>query len=695
MNFHVPGTGKIPLNFLGVSDIADIDAIFALLFSYVQNSEKFAELRIRYEKARTIPSSEREAIIISLYQRLETFLAAQSPPVVNRNSTIDDLHGEIQKKLPIERLSIGFQLIYLPIPKRKVLLYSMLFILLSRSHKKLAGAGSLETLAGSDYALSVLAKQPARFSDWTVDSLIAIREATDSEALSVAFEKLFKAIYQKLVTYAGDKRTREILGDCVALLVTIYNYNILHTILDEIPESIAGERLNFYSKEEIRIYVQAKSKELEIVKKELEEKVSQMKKQDFILEDTKKAMQNLLEDARHAEIHEKRGKEELRNAMDKIGQFASIADGERHTYLLLLSSIGEGVFVVDTNRIITIVNRAAEEIFGFSKDELIGRRFTDILKYVRQDNTPLEGAFWDSAFNSKTPVILPPGISVKGKSGKLVPIADVISPIIDTHTNEHKGIIITFRDVSEERALEDARINFISIASHQLRTPLTSMRWFSEMLMAGDAGVLSEDQKHFVDRIYQGTDRMINLVNLLLQIARVEAGRLKIEPIPVDLKNTVSGVQLILKANIESKSITIDIRTNPDPFPQIPLDQDVIWHVFQNLISNAVRYSYQKATIWVNIEKKDDCVLCSVKDTGIGIPENQKIRVFEKFFRAENAIKLVPEGSGLGTSLVKLLVEGWGGKIWFESEINKGTTFFFTIPFSGMKAREGDVKLAV
>jgi signal transduction histidine kinase len=245
------------------------------------------------------------------------------------------------------------------------------------------------------------------------------------------------------------------------------------------------------------------------------------------------------------------------------------------------------------------------------------------------------------------------------------------------------------------KQLDEAKTGFISVASHQLRTPLTSMRWFSEMLMGGDAGEISPEQRHFVERIYEGTERMVALVNLLLQIARVEAGRLKVEPIPLDLKAVTESVAASLKTGLEGKKQTVEITSEPTPFPMIPADQEVIWQCVQNLLANANRYAPVSSVIHIGIKKKKDEIEYSVKDTGIGIPKAQQGRIFEKFFRAENALKAVPEGSGLGLSLVKSLVEGWGGKIWFETEEGKGTTFFFTLPATGMKAKEGEVRLAV
>lgn len=173
---------------------------------------------------------------------------------------------------------------------------------------------------------------------------------------------------------------------------------------------------------------------------------------------------------------------------------------------------------------------------------------------------------------------------------------------------------------------------------------------------------------------------MIHLVNLLLQIARVEAGKSKVKPVPLDLRDTTQEVVDLLKISLEAKSQKVAIQVDPDPFPLVSMDREVIYHVIQNLLSNANRYSPRKSVIEIAIMKKGNGVEYSIRDHGIGIPKRQQRRIFEKFFRADNALKLTPEGSGLGLFLVKSFVEGWGGKIFFESAEGKGTTFFFTIP---------------
>ncbi len=361
----------------------------------------------------------------------------------------------------------------------------------------------------------------------------------------------------------------------------------------------------------------------------------------------------------------------------------------------IVRSVGEGLIALDAELKVVLANEPAGKLFGMPLDRMVGQPMQSLARMLHNKEDVSPDRYPEAiAFNTKQSVTLDliDDRSYSTLSGRVFSVALTATPLVVGDSVQ--GVVMVFRDIGELKQLEQARIGFISIASHQLRTPLTSMRWFAEMLLGGDAGIISEDQRHFVERIYEGTDRMIGLVNLLLQIARVEAGRIKVEPKPIDFKNVIRGLTIALKANLEAKSQTVDVQTTPDPFPAVPMDQEVIWQVFQNLLSNASRYGPPKSAIEVRVVSKDPMVEVSVQDHGIGIPKDAQGRIFEKFFRADNALKLVPEGSGLGLSLVKSLVEGWGGKIWFESEEGKGTTFFFTIPQKGMEAKEGEVKLS-
>lgn len=362
----------------------------------------------------------------------------------------------------------------------------------------------------------------------------------------------------------------------------------------------------------------------------------------------------------------------------------------------IISSIAEGLLVLDKDGKINLINPASEKILEVKSSEMLGKPMDAIFAILKKGKklTPDQ---WPTAKALKTGKIvettLDDGYGLETAKAKFVPVIIATAPLVRNKTIF--GLVLTFRDSTADTELEEAKTGFISTASHQLRTPLTTMRWFSEMLLDGDAGELKPEQTNFMKRVYENTTRLIDLVNLLLQIARVESNRLKINPAPAELRAITESIAGALKVDLEKRGQAVKITTDPEHLPQIPMDHEILSNVIQNLISNASRYSPDKAEIFVNIIQDKDEIHYSIKDQGIGIPKDQQAKIFEKFFRATNASKKIPEGSGLGLSLVKSLVKQWNGKIWFETEENKGTTFHFTIPLKGMQSKKGEVGLAV
>lgn len=382
----------------------------------------------------------------------------------------------------------------------------------------------------------------------------------------------------------------------------------------------------------------------------------------------------------------------MKSTLERVSQLKKFSDDQSALYQLMLESIGDAVVVLDEHKIITLVNSAGEHLLGGTQAQLIGKKVDDIVKFTFQDESEhFEKTEWSKALGTSNLTRLNIGMNLVGRSGKPIPVSATIAPIVSNDKNV--GTIITIRDVREERELDETRTSFVSVASHQLRTPLTSMRWFSEMLLEGDAGQLTEQQRHFVESIYESTDRMTSLVTLLLQIARVEGKRLRVDPKPTNLRFHTNDVVLALRPMLDAKGQTVEIYSEPEILPEIPIDQAIMWQVVQNLLTNANRYAPKDSVITVRIIQKNDIIEYSVSDKGIGIPDKEKGRIFEKFYRADNALHAVPEGSGLGLALVHSLVLGWGGTIWFESIEGQGTTFYFTIPLKGMEKKEGEVSI--
>ncbi len=258
------------------------------------------------------------------------------------------------------------------------------------------------------------------------------------------------------------------------------------------------------------------------------------------------------------------------------------------------------------------------------------------------------------------------------------------------------SLIYYWRHDSQIKRLERIKTEFVSVASHQLRTPLTAMNWYLEMMLAGDTGKLSDQQKDYLEEVYRGSNRMVSLVNDLLNISRLESGKLRIKPAPTDLTALVKDIIKEVEPLTRAKNCDILFESSADR-QEVALDARLVRQVIHNLITNAIKYTDgQKRNCYlaVKIEESSISYLVSVADNGIGIPAVVQPRIFEKFVRADNAIKVEAEGSGLGLYIARLIMEASGGSISFASQEGAGSKFTVTIPKTGMKEKAGEKSLA-
>ena len=359
----------------------------------------------------------------------------------------------------------------------------------------------------------------------------------------------------------------------------------------------------------------------------------------------------------------------------------------------MLANIGDGVVGINDRGEIIFTNQQVEYMTGLKQDELIGKPIWYSIKMFDKDDKEVsvnERPIRNALFLKKK--IESTNYFFVRRDGSKFPVSITATPVIVF--DRVIGGVDVFRDITKEKEIDRMKTEFISLASHQLRTPLSAMKWFCEILLDRDAGDLNKEQEELLTNIYQSNERMIQLVNTLLNISRIESGRIIIDPKPTDLRKLLDEVILEVRPRFDKKKqhLAISIHKN---LPLVNIDPRLIRHVYMNLLTNAIKYTPDGGEIVIIISVKNGEVVSQVSDSGYGIPRRQHEQVFKKFFRAENVIKIETEVTGFGRYLTKAIVESSGGRIWFESDEGKGTTFWFAVPLSGSVQKEGEVTIDI
>lgn len=338
----------------------------------------------------------------------------------------------------------------------------------------------------------------------------------------------------------------------------------------------------------------------------------------------------------------------------------------------MLASLSEGIIMVTVDEEIAIINDKAKEILGLGE-----KPYVSLLDIV-------EGLYGKLDFRTATDKVLKnrrvESFSEFDADGAVYKI--VAGPVWK-RKGEISGVVFIFFDITQEKEVDRMKSEFIAVTSHQLRTPLSSMKWFLEMLLNKDLGELPEKQQSIIQDIYNSNERVITLVNDLLDVSRLESGKITLEPTPTNLIDFFKSMLPEVEQNFKKRNQTFDFK-RPDSIPRINIDPRLTWQVIQNLLTNASKYTPEGGKIALELSLEEPNLLIAVRDNGYGIPDFQKHRMFEKFFRADNVSKM--EGTGLGLYIAREIAEASGGQLWFESTEGRGTTFYFSLPLSGSKA---------
>jgi signal transduction histidine kinase len=349
------------------------------------------------------------------------------------------------------------------------------------------------------------------------------------------------------------------------------------------------------------------------------------------------------------------------------------AEVERDKTAIIISSFTDGLILLDEKDSIFSINYEAEELLSLKPERLLKKPLLSLSEFPKaKPVTDVLASGLDDI--SQREIILAKDFIVE---------LSVIPLNLD---QKDIGHLIVLHDISREKIVENMKTEFVSLAAHQLRTPLSIIKWSMSMLKAGDFGKLNAKQDKVVRNAFKSNERLIFLVNDLLNVTRIEEGRYLYKTEMSDMAEIVNLVIDNYKDEIKKRKIKIEFQV-PQSVPETMLDQEKMKLAVQNLIDNAIKYSADNSKIIITLTSlpagqagDNENIEFKIQDHGIGIPEAQQGKIFTKFFRGDNAEKVNTVGSGLGLFLAQNIIEAHSGKIWFESEAGSGTTFYFSLP---------------
>jgi len=338
---------------------------------------------------------------------------------------------------------------------------------------------------------------------------------------------------------------------------------------------------------------------------------------------------------------------------------------ERNKINAVIQSAAEGIVVVDEKNEVVLVNPQTRQILGLSPNHHIPQAFIDfIILPLKNDLLKTNKEFLFKELDLSTPLKISLRIGIAWMRG---------------YQGEKRGIVALFQDVSREKEAERLKKELISTVSHELRTPLTTMKTFVSIISDGIAGPVTIDQKEYLNIIMSNMNRLGRMINDLLDISKLEAGRMELKKRLVNPLLLIKDQLATFRAEAENKKITLSAAL-PEKLPQLYIDPDRIAQVLVNLIGNALKFTPEAGSVLVQAGELDECIQIQVKDSGVGIAKENFSRLFDRFQQIDRVPGPGAKGTGLGLAISKSIVELHKGKVWMESELGKGSKFIFTLP---------------
>jgi len=381
----------------------------------------------------------------------------------------------------------------------------------------------------------------------------------------------------------------------------------------------------------------------------------------------------------NARLYEETQRElaERRRAEQRLQEMLAEIERAQTKARAILDAATDSMLLLAPDQTILLVNRSfCEHFFGGTPRQIVGKSLDDYRSTLQRLFDPAD-AFDHIVHTTLTDTTAPSThdlIQITPRRREL----HLASTPVRTAMHEYLGRLYVFRDVTREREIDRMKSEFVSMVSHELRTPLTSIKGYVDLLQADQVGTLNATQREFLNIVKANTDRLVQLINDLLDLSRIEARRIELQRQPLDLPRLVEGVVATLQPQLRAKQQELLLDLPPD-LPPAWGDPDRVIQILTNLVSNAHKYTPAAGKITITARAQEAWVRVDVADTGIGLSREDQARLFSRFFRASSAARDVP-GTGLGLAITRSLVELHGGDIWVESAPGQGSTFSFTLP---------------
>jgi len=369
--------------------------------------------------------------------------------------------------------------------------------------------------------------------------------------------------------------------------------------------------------------------------------------------------------------------EQLQDQLDALRTDKQAAESDRVWYRTLLDSIGEGLIVIDAHGTIANANPAAAKMLGYTQKELIGQWFPRMVQAFDETGSPVDPLDRPAIRSLSGGRVISESVYYHRQGGGIFPAAVTVSPVVVK--GKPQGTIEVFRDLTQERELDQAKEEFVSLASHQLRTPATGVKAYISMLLDGYAGDLTQRQKEFLYKVFDSNERQLQIVNDMLNVARADAGRIIPEMVSTNLSALTQDIIDEQRPTIRERRQELKVLL-PASRIEAVVDPKLIRMVMENILSNASKYTPEGGTVTVQLATNARHITLSITDNGVGIAEDDLPRLFKRFSRINNPLSTQRGGSGLGLYLARTIVLLHQGRLSAQSELGVGTQFTVELP---------------